>query len=309
MNDHGAQPHVPPQISVLIPVYNGEGSLGAQLDALASQQVPEPWEVIVSDNGSTDGTRDLVLSRREEFPVPLRVIDSGAHPGVSYARNAAIQAARADRIAICDADDVVGPQWLRGALDGLARHDAVGGPLRRLLDPFDPDAPTIAFESVGPEGLMGNNVAMRMEIVQAIGGFDGSFTTYGREDFEFSVRLLRAGADLGRDDRVLLYYNLSDTSWTFVRKIFDSARSDVQIWRRHPEDFPDRQGRSYVVRRFLTLPLEVVRAWSRGGARPAARVVVSLAGHARALLPPQRPLLPPMYLADMPPVTEVDALD
>lgn len=294
-----------PRISVLIPVRNGAHCLGAQLDALARQDVPEPWEVIVSDNGSTDGTRDLVLARRSGFPAALRLIDSGAHPGVSFARNAAIRAARADKIAICDADDVVGPQWLRGALDGLDVHDAVGGPLRRLAHPFDAESPLLPYESVGSDGLMGGNIAMRTATVVGIGGFDATFATYGREDFEFSVRLLRSGADLGRDDRMLLYYDLADSSWGFVKKIYQSSQSDVLIWRRHPQDFPGRQGRGFVLRRVVSLPVDLLRALRRGGLRPAARVVVSLLAQAKVMLGPQVELRPAMFLEAMPPTPEV----
>jgi cellulose synthase/poly-beta-1,6-N-acetylglucosamine synthase-like glycosyltransferase len=49
-----------PTVSVVIPVLNGAATLGRQLEALAGQTYDQPWEIVVADNGSTDGTVELV---------------------------------------------------------------------------------------------------------------------------------------------------------------------------------------------------------------------------------------------------------
>ena len=77
------------------------------------------------------------------------------------------------------------------------------------------------------------------------------------------------------------------------------------IWRRHPQDFPGRQGRGFVLRRVVSLSVDLLRALRRGGLRPAARVVVSLLAQAKVMLGPQVELRPPMFLEDMPPTPAV----
>lgn len=295
-----------PAISVIIPVLNGEKTIGEQLRALAAQEFEEPWEVIVSDNGSTDGTRDVVLEARESFPVPIRIVDSGARPGVSYARNVGILAARSDRIAICDSDDRVGACWLRGAFEGLDRFDVVGGPLRPYLTPFDPEAPALPYSSVGEEGIMGGHIAMRRPVILDVGGFDANFTGYGREDYEFSVRLWKARASMGLDQRFELYYRLSGSTREFIQKVYRSCVVDVSVWRRHPSFFPGRQGRGYVVREAVALPVNMVRAFRGGGTRRVGRVLVSFAAHARTMLPPQSPLPEPFLIDKIGEVHEVE---
>lgn len=297
----------PPVISVIIPVLNGAATIPEQLDALAAQDFDQPWELIVCDNGSTDDTRAVVFAAREAFPAPIRVVDAGERRGVAFARNVGILATRADRIAICDADDRVGPLWLQGAYAGLDDHDVVGGPLRRYVEPFDPDSERLPYLSVGDDGIMGGNIAMRRNIVLALGGFDASFTGYGREDHEFSVRLWQTNASIGADERLELYYHVSDSTWDFVRKIYSSCVADVAIWRRHPDVFPGRQGRLFVLRETVGLPVNLVKAAIGGGPRRMARVVVNLIAHARTMLPPQQPLAAPILLSDMSQPREVNA--
>lgn len=298
-----------PAISVIIPVRNGAATIDQQLDALAAQPFGLPWELVVVDNGSTDATREVVLSRRGRFPADIRVIDAGARPGVSFARNAGILAARADRIAICDSDDVVGPHWLEGAHGALDTYDVAGGPMRRLVEPFDPGSPELGYHSVSDDSVVAGNVAMRRAIVEEVGGFDAAFSSYGREDHEFSVRLWKAGARIGYEPRMLVYYRLTSDQLAFIRKIYRSCKADVMIWRRHPDVYPRHQGRGAVTREAAILPLALVRAARGGGVRRMARVGVSLAAHARVMLPPQEPLGDTMLLHQMTdPTPEVDPL-
>ncbi len=53
---------VTPEVSVIVAAYNAEATLGEQLEALSRQAVSFPWELLVCDNGSTDGTAELVRS-------------------------------------------------------------------------------------------------------------------------------------------------------------------------------------------------------------------------------------------------------
>ena len=79
--------------SVIIPVYNGAATLGEQLAALAPQTTDRPFEVLVCDNNSTDGTRTVVDEWVGRVP-GLRVVDAFARQGPSHARNRGIVEAR-----------------------------------------------------------------------------------------------------------------------------------------------------------------------------------------------------------------------
>jgi cellulose synthase/poly-beta-1,6-N-acetylglucosamine synthase-like glycosyltransferase len=78
---------IPLTVSVVIPARNAAWCLTEQLRALAAQDFDGTWEVVVSDNGSTDGTVALVRDLAASFPVPLRVVDASRRPGPAHARN------------------------------------------------------------------------------------------------------------------------------------------------------------------------------------------------------------------------------
>ncbi|WP_258934114.1 glycosyltransferase [Nesterenkonia pannonica] len=81
-----------PSISVVIAAYNAQETLAAELDALGRQTFDGEWEVLVCDNGSTDGTAALAASYAGTLP-RLRVIDASAVQGPGAARNAGARAA------------------------------------------------------------------------------------------------------------------------------------------------------------------------------------------------------------------------
>ncbi|HEY0188880.1 MAG TPA: glycosyltransferase [Cellulomonas sp.] len=114
------------ELSVVIAAYQAERTLAEQLDSLAAQQVGFRWEVIVADNGSTDGTAALARSYADRLP-GLRVVDASVRHGAGAARNVGVAAARGRSIAFCDADDVVGDGWLAAMHAGLREHAFVAG--------------------------------------------------------------------------------------------------------------------------------------------------------------------------------------
>ena len=112
------------QLSVVIPCYNAAATIGEQLEALARQEWDGDWEVVVSDNGSTDGSQDVVHGFKDRLP-ELRLVDSSATRGASYARNVGIEQARGDWILTCDDDDVAADNYVAAMAEALGIHDFV----------------------------------------------------------------------------------------------------------------------------------------------------------------------------------------
>lgn len=109
------------KLSIIIPCFNGEETLGEQLAALAAQTWDEPWEVIVADNGSTDGSAVIVETFQSQMP-HLRLADASAKKGRGFARNLGVDVAHGDYLAFCDADDVVAPGWVAAIGNALKEH-------------------------------------------------------------------------------------------------------------------------------------------------------------------------------------------
>src|SRR3546814_18408136 len=67
--------------------------------------------IFVADNGSTDGTQDIVMSYRDRIP-NLRLVDASDKRGLAHARNVGAREAAGESIAYCDADDEIAPGWV-----------------------------------------------------------------------------------------------------------------------------------------------------------------------------------------------------
>jgi glycosyltransferase involved in cell wall biosynthesis len=119
-----------PRFSVVIPAYNEAEFLGTCLDSLRAQDFPRPFEIIVVDNNSSDGTADLARSRG------VTVVHEPT-AGVCPARQAGTAAARGEIVVSTDADTAFSPGWL-SRIDQAFREDpgrvAVAGPCR-FVDP------------------------------------------------------------------------------------------------------------------------------------------------------------------------------
>jgi glycosyltransferase involved in cell wall biosynthesis len=107
---------------VICPTYNGADFVLDALNTVARQSEP-PFELIVSDDGSTDGTIDLLERFRAEFSAnfPTRIIRN-PHGGPGVARNRGVLAAQGDWIAFLDSDDLWAPEKLARVREAIARH-------------------------------------------------------------------------------------------------------------------------------------------------------------------------------------------
>ena len=111
------------KISVIVPVYNVAAYLPACMDSLLCQQC-DSWELILVDDGSTDGRcPGLCDEYADRFPALVRVIHQ-ANGGLGAARNTGIEAARGDYLLFVDSDDTVAPDTLSRLTEELDRTGA-----------------------------------------------------------------------------------------------------------------------------------------------------------------------------------------
>lgn len=163
-----------PTVSVVVPVLNGMPLLEDQLRALVTQDYARPYEVVIADNGSTDGTIALAESWSARHPT-VRLVDASARRGAPAARNLGVDAARAPLIAFCDADDVVQVGWLKGCVHALGSADVVAGYYDFWTLNGTPPAPNQAatVRQLGflPAGLTAN-LAVRRAAFERASGFN-----------------------------------------------------------------------------------------------------------------------------------------
>lgn len=131
------RPEGNPRVSVLMACHNAEMYVRECMDSLLMQTLKE-WELIAVDDGSTDGTRDL-LRQYAQQDSRIRVFSFNEQKGPYLCRNFAIQQARAGLISIQDADDIAAPQKLGMLCDEIQRDcrlGIVGSFYRRFLEDF-----------------------------------------------------------------------------------------------------------------------------------------------------------------------------
>ena len=227
-------------VSVVIPCFNSEDTLGEQLDALAAQQWTAEWEVIVADNGSTDGTVAIAESYRGVLP-GLKIVDASGRRGAAYARNQGSQHARGRSLVFCDADDVVAPGWLRAIGTALERHDFVAS--HHEWSGAGDNASPAGRQPVQRSELQhlwyppyldhagGCGLGVRAEIFQSHGGFDEDLPVL--QDTDLCLRLELAGTDLHFVPAAVIYIRYREDGGTSFRQARRWAEYNVRLCKRY----------------------------------------------------------------------------
>lgn len=230
-------------VSVIIPVYNGASTLGEELEALARQKTDYPFEVLIADNGSTDGTREVATGWADRFAA-FTIVDAGQVRGAGHARNQGAWAAKGRKLLFCDADDVVCPEWLEALSAALDIYDAAGGTVR--LDKINSHASVRGheIELTGLNSIFGflpyplaGTLGVKRDVFLKIGGFDLSFNR-GHEEADFGWRLQLAGYKLGSCPQAVVDYRQRADSYQAARQHFNYAKSSILLWCRYAQAHP-----------------------------------------------------------------------
>jgi glycosyltransferase involved in cell wall biosynthesis len=248
--------------SVVIPTLNRADVLSRTLTALGRQsicaavgdRVTPPFEVIVVDNGSSDGTAHMVAGLAAKFPVPLSYLHSSRERNAAAARNEGSQSASGEYLVFLGDDTAPVPGFLE-------RHLAAHGHRRNRPEvavightSWPPDSePTRFMKYVAEQGwqfgfaliddpenvpfnfFYTSNISMARDLFAAEGGFDEAFPECNWEDIELGWRLNKRGMQLvyEREARAYHYHPISLAS--FVLRQRQVGRSAWTFYRKHPE--------------------------------------------------------------------------
>ena len=183
------------RLSVVIPCLNAEATLAQQLEALASQTWSSKWELVISDNGSSDKSVEIASRYKKAFS-HFQIVDASARRGGPYAINAGVKAASADHLAVCDADDEVEIGWVASMGEALEQHDIVCG--RFKFDKFNDDQTAQQSAEAWKDGLYtgrflpgggSGNFGVRRILHDEIGGFDECLPHAYDADYFWRIQL------------------------------------------------------------------------------------------------------------------------
>src|SRR3954447_8284322 len=179
----------PPAVSVVLPTRGRAAYLEVAVESLRSQDSTAPYDLLVVDDGTTDGTRELL----ERLDVPALRLEPAR--GLNAARNAGAENTRGELIAFVDDDVQVPPGWLRALVEGAEKHpdaDAFGGPIRPRFEGPMPKGcglhdPPLTTLDLGPEDresdlVWGANMAIRRSAFERVGRFDEEIAGGGDEE-------------------------------------------------------------------------------------------------------------------------------
>ncbi len=204
------------QVSVVVAVYNGEKTINECLNALLNQNLPrDQYEVIVIDDGSTDGTRAIV----EGLAVKLLRQN---HRGQQAAQNLGWRTAQGKWIAFTDADAVPSRTWLYFLLQAVKKDEAALGAAGKIVE-FPSTAPASRFITLSsgldteahlkhpmlPYAPLGN-VMYKREALEEVNGFDERFSGWGGPDLHQRL-LQKAGGDFFYEPRAIVLHHHRET--------------------------------------------------------------------------------------------------
>ena len=256
-------------VSVIIPCYNEEDSITELLIAIYEQSFPrDEIEVIISDGMSTDATREKITDFRIEFPdLKLKVVDNQKRT-IPSGLNQAIRAANGEYIVRLDAHSNPHPDYITRSIRALegGLGDNIGGVIS--IQPASQSwiSQSIAIAAGHPLGVgdaryrIGSEPgevetvafgSFRAELIDQVGLFDE--TLLANEDYEFNVRIRKAGGKIWLDPAIQANYIARSTLRELSLQYWRYGYWKLRMLLRYLETFRWRQISGLFVLSWLVL--------------------------------------------------------
>ena len=223
-------------ISVIIPVYNGERTIGKCLESVTNQ-TKEPGEIIVVDDGSTDNTRGIV----KEFKEAILLVQE--HKGPAVARNFGARKAKGEILLFTDSDCVPERNWTSEMAKPFRNKNIAGvqgiyGTMQRELmarfSQLEIEDRYERMKSFGNIDFIGSySAGYRKPVFLESGGFDESFPAASGEDPELSFKLAEMGHKMVLNPRAMVYHEHPNTFGKYLKQKFYRAYWRILLYKKH----------------------------------------------------------------------------
>ena len=231
--------------SVVIPTYDRLPILQKCLKALENQRIPAQsaisgYEVVLVDDGSTDGTLEWLQASAADFPHVKSYLQN--HQGPAAARNLGVEKATGDTIIFIDSDLVVTESFLVAHFEALtnAESDRIFT-YGRVINTCNFDSPTsepYKLTDFSAAYFATGNVAIARHWLDKAGLFDMRFQLYGWEDLELGVRLKKLGLKLIKCPDAVGYHWHPPFALAQIPNLIDKeiqrGRMGVLFYQKHP---------------------------------------------------------------------------
>ncbi len=223
--------------------FSGLTARGSRVGGTVGESEIEGYEIVVVDDGSSDGTLDW-LRDNPEFP-HVRLF-AQEHQGPSAARNLGVREAKGDTIIFIDSDLVVTPVFLQRHAEALVRgYGELGsdrlftyGAVINTANFDNPTAEPYKITDFSAAFFATGNVAIARHWLLEAGLFDTGFQLYGWEDLELGVRLKKLGLKLIKCPQAVGYHWHPAFSLDQIPKLIDQeiqrGRMGVLFYQKHP---------------------------------------------------------------------------
>jgi GT2 family glycosyltransferase len=235
-----------PKISVILPCYNGASTLEVQLAALARQQWSGGWELVYVDNGSTDGSLEMVQRWAPKFPsVQFVQAWSGQGPRrlVTWSYMMGYEAAKGEFCLHAESDDEAGEGWLAAMAAALEQHELVASAMEyeRLNAPELAagqvhQRPGHGLQSTHPLDLpfaVGASMGMRRELWFRLGGY--AHDVGAATDTDFCWRAHAAGVPTHFAPEAVMHYRLRSGAQSRAKQAKHYGESYALLWAKHSD--------------------------------------------------------------------------
>ena len=290
-----------PLVSVIIPNWNGAHHLPTCLESLRSQTLRE-FEVIVADNGSIDGSLELLA---RDYP-EVRVLALGENRGFAGACNAGIKVAQATYVTLLNNDVEADPGWLSEVIAAFERYPEAGLVASKMLLFDRRDTFHTAGDFYRVDGIPGNrgvwqkdegqydreeavfsacggSAAYRRTMLDQVGLLDEDFF-FSCEDVDLAWRAQLAGWRCVYVPRAIVYHKLSATGGGVTASFYDGRNFIHLLVKDYPGDLWKIHRRA-ILKAQLRLAWEALEAWRGAAARARLRgILAGIVGTPRMLL-------------------------
>ena len=233
------------KVSVIIPTYNRKEEIKDAIASLSKQTYPpELYEVVVVDDGSTDGTINLLQKLSENTNINLKFLYQ-ENKGPGAARNHGIKFSNGDIICFMDSDCIADPKWIEAHVRSYTEKD-IGGVGGSVL-PYDASSLISRYADLYEYQLRvfknnllkyvnTSNASFRRSVLEVVNGFDENIIY--TEDKDLSIRVRKAGYKLKFSEDAIIFHKHRRSMFDMLRRSYCYAKyGSYLLYKKYPDDF------------------------------------------------------------------------